>query len=111
MKNKIFELFKKNNKELFLVGGCVRDQILNIETNDYDFATNATPQEIINILKEAGYKPNIIGVAFGTVSIIDNNQKYECTTFRKNESYTKNNRHPRVEWGKTIEEDLARRDF
>lgn len=111
MKNKIFELFKKNNKELFLVGGCVRDQILNIETNDYDFATNATPQEIIAILKEANYKPYTIGVAFGTISIIDNGQKAEITTYRRNESYTKNNRHPRVEFGKSIEEDLARRDF
>lgn len=114
MKNKIFKLFEDKGKQIFLVGGSVRDQILNLkdlETNDYDFATNANPQEIINILKDAHYKPKTIGLAFGTVSIIDNNQKIEITTFRKNENYTKNNRHPVVEWGKTIEEDLARRDF
>ncbi len=109
MRNKIFELFKEH--DIYLVGGTVRDQLLGIETNDLDFAVSCKPEVIKDILEKAGYKTHVIGEAFGTISIIDNNQKIEITTFRKNESYTRNNRRPVVEWGKTIYEDLARRDF
>ena len=109
MNSKLFELFK--DKELFLIGGCVRDQLLGLETQDYDFATNATPDETLDILHKAGYSTYDVGIVFGTVGFIDDGVKYEITTYRKNESYTRNNRHPVVEWGTTIFEDLARRDL
>lgn len=112
MKAKIFELFKTKN--IYLVGGSVRDYFLkvNINTaNDLDFAVSCEPLETKRILEEAGYKVFVIGIAFGTVSVIIDNIKCELTTFRKDISYARDNRHPVVEFGKTIEEDLARRDL
>jgi poly(A) polymerase len=111
MEKKLFDLFTSKGKDLYLVGGIVRDRILGISSNDLDFATNALPNESQEILEGAGYKVYTIGAAFGTVSIIDNDCKLEITTYRKNEKYIRDNRRPVVEWGKTIEDDLIRRDF
>jgi len=109
MKNKIFELFK--DFEIFLVGGSVRDQLLNLETNDLDFATSATPDQSKAILEAAGYHPHTVGWAFGTVGIVNDQYEVHITTYRKAEDYQRDNRNPTVEWGKTIQEDLIRRDF
>lgn len=111
MEKIIFNLFNENGKKIFLIGGSVRDRLLGKETNDLDFATDATPPEIKLILKNAGFQTYEVGIAFGTITTTINGNKIEITTFRRNESYTRNNRHPVVEWGNSIEEDLARRDF
>lgn len=104
--------------ELFLVGGAVRDLLrsiyLNIPTevsSDLDFATPYTPMEIANRLTNLGLPVIPIGVSFGTIQTIYHNKKVEITTFRCKESYTKNSRKPKVVFGKTIQEDLARRDL
>ena len=47
---KIFEIFKQTDKEIFLVGGSVRDLFLGVDSQDFDFATDATPEEVIKIL-------------------------------------------------------------
>ena len=109
MNRKIFELFKDH--DIFLVGGAARDRLLNLEINDYDYATSALPEVTLDILQKAGYTPYTVGIAFGTVGFIDKDIKYEITTYRKDENYQRDNRNPTVEWGKTIEEDLKRRDF
>lgn len=107
----ILEVYKKllgANFEVFFVGGCVRNIILEKDIKDWDLTTNATPQEILKIFPSGFYDNQ-----FGTVGIPLEEKKpvVEITTFRKEAEY-KDNRHPeKITWGKTIEEDLARRDF
>ena len=109
MEKKIFELFK--DFEIYLVGGSVRDKLLNTASNDLDFATSALPEQSKSILERAGYHPHTVGWAFGTVGVIEPPYEAHITTYRKDEDYQRDNRHPKVEWGKTIQEDLKRRDF
>jgi len=113
MKN-IFSIFKKNGFEIYLVGGAVRDFLLGKNPKNFDFTTNATPKQIQSLFPNSFYNNT-----YGTVSIpleIDNLSSLqktivEITPFRKEEDYT-DFRHPeKIEWAKTLEEDLARRDF
>jgi poly(A) polymerase len=78
---------------------------------DVDFATSARPERTMEILKLAGMKSVPIGIEFGTVQTFLGSLKVEITTYRCSESYTKGSRKPSVVFGKTIQEDLARRDF
>lgn len=100
------EKFTKNNFSLYLVGGSVRDLLLNKQNKDWDFTTDATPEEILKIIPE-GFNNN----DFGTVGLSTEIGTLEITTMRKEGEY-KDNRHPsEVNWTNIIEEDLARRDF
>ncbi|MFO0743955.1 MAG: CCA tRNA nucleotidyltransferase [Candidatus Paceibacterota bacterium] len=110
----VCEMLSKNNFESYLVGGCVRDMIIDREPNDWDIATNAIPEEIINIF---GEDDTVYENKFGTVGVKIRNENdetekiIEVTTYRTEGEY-EDFRHPtKVEWGKTIEEDLKRRDF
>jgi tRNA nucleotidyltransferase (CCA-adding enzyme) len=110
----IFSIFKKNGFEIYLVGGAVRDFLLGKNPKNFDFTTNATPKQIQSLFPNSFYNNT-----YGTVSIpvemegLSSLQKtiVEITPFRKEEDYT-DFRHPeKIEWAKTLEEDLARRDF
>lgn len=106
----ILQNFKRNNFQIFVVGGAVRDLILYGKTDNWDFTTNAAPDEILKLYPDGFYNNQ-----FGTVGIpieIDNKKTvFEITTFRKEGEY-KDLRHPeKIEWAKTLEEDLGRRDF
>jgi len=110
----IFSIFKKNGFEIYLVGGAVRDFLLGKKPKNFDFTTNATPEKIQSLFPNSFYNNT-----YGTVSIpvemesLSFLQKtiVEITPFRKEEDYT-DFRHPqKIEWAKTIEEDLGRRDF
>ena len=103
--DKIYE----NGYEAFMVGGCVRDSILNMTPNDYDITTNAKPSNIIHIFKE--YKILDTGIKHGTVSIILNDNIYEITTYRIEGEYENNRRPKNVEFTSNLEDDLRRRDF
>ena len=105
----LIDTIYENGYEAFMVGGCVRDGILNLTPNDYDITTSATPQEIMNIFKD--YKIIDTGIKHGTVSIILNNNIYEITTYRIEGEYENNRRPKNVEFTSNIEEDLKRRDF
>jgi tRNA nucleotidyltransferase/poly(A) polymerase len=106
--------FKKNGFLIYLVGGAVRDLILKRETENWDFTTNATPEQIIQMFPDALYN-NTYGTVSLPVKITTGKQEktitFEITPFRKESNYS-DFRHPqKVEWAKTLEEDLARRDF
>mgnify|MGYP003299265169 CR=1 FL=1 len=76
----ISDLYTKNNFQLYLVGGAVRDGILDVNTKDFDFTTNATPEESINLLNSSGYKTTEIGKNFGTIELqIENNSTVSYT--------------------------------
>ena len=112
----LFETFyirTKPRRELFLVGGCVRDMLLDKEPKDYDLCTNATPDEVKQICDKIGLKYFDSGIKHGTLTIIDDFycQSYEITTYRVDGKYT-DGRHPdEVAFTASLEEDLKRRDF
>lgn len=105
---KIFDLFVQNGKEIYLVGGGVRNILLSKIPVNCDLTTNATPEEIQKITSEFDpYYEN----DFGTVAMKIGEEIYEITTYR-NEDHYADFRHPGlVTWGKTIEEDVVRREF
>ncbi|HUB06336.1 MAG TPA: HDIG domain-containing protein [Myxococcales bacterium] len=110
------QAFRAAGKPLFLVGGAVRDQLRGVPHKDIDFATEATPPQTKDILKKGGFPVIPIGEAFGTIATLlpdegGERRQVEITTFRTAESYRKGSRHPAVTFGKSIEQDLARRDF
>ena len=104
----ILEQLNKNGTG-FLVGGAVRDRILNKDPGDYDFATDIEYSELKRIF--ADYSPKEMGAHFGILMIKVNGKSYEIAKFRK-ETGVYNSRYPKdIKFVKTIEEDLARRDF
>jgi poly(A) polymerase len=108
---KIYEIFKNEKGEIFLVGGSVRDMLMNKELTDFDFATSFPPQKTREILNKHKIKNFPVGLAFGTVGAIIDGKELHITTYRKKETYRPRNRKPAVEFGKSLEEDLKRRDF
>lgn len=103
---KIINKLQKSNFEAYAVGGSVRDILMGKPTKRWDFTTNATPQDILKLFPDSFYDNQ-----FGTVGIKIPDDIYEITTYRSEKGYT-DHRHPdKISWGKTIEEDLARRDF
>ena len=103
-------LFKSAGYKLALVGGPVRDAILGRLGIDLDFTTDAHPKDCEKILNKWADSVWDIGAAFGTVAGKKGEITVEVTTYRS-ESYDSSSRKPNVEFGKTIEGDLARRDF
>ncbi len=102
----LMNVFNKNKYQIFVVGGAVRDALLNKVVDNWDFTTNAIPEQILNMFPN-GFYNNI----YGTVSISKDKIIFEITPFRKESGYS-DLRHPeKIEWAKTIEEDLSRRDF
>jgi putative nucleotidyltransferase with HDIG domain len=106
------EILRRNNYEAFLVGGSVRDIILGKEPNDYDIATNAYPEDIQKIFD----KSIPTGAKFGTMIVLipdENNENHEIeiTTYRSEADYIGGRWPAKVTYTKTIQEDLARRDF
>ncbi len=102
--------FKAAGFKLALVGGPVRDAILGRLGNDLDFTTDAHPKDCEKILNKWADSVWDIGAAFGTVAGKKGDITVEITTYRS-ESYNSDSRKPNVEFGKTIEADLSRRDF
>ena len=102
--------FKAAGFKLALVGGPVRDAILGRLGNDLDFTTDALPKQSEKILEKWADSVWDIGAAFGTVAGKKGEITVEITTYRS-ESYDSSSRKPDVEFGKSIEADLARRDF
>src|SRR3990167_10184110 len=104
----IFDLFAAAGKEIYLVGGGVRNILLSKKPLNCDLTTNATPEEIQAITKE--YEPYYEN-DFGTVGMAIGDEVYEITTYRSEKGYT-DFRHPdQITWGKTLEEDVTRREF
>jgi poly(A) polymerase len=109
----IFEAFDRENVQVYLVGGTVREIFREAteHLNDFDFATPTSAEETARILRKAGMRPIPVGMAFGTVATVIDGMRADITTFRRAEEYRPRSRHPQVDFGGTIEEDLRRRDF
>ena len=102
--------FKKGGFTLALVGGSVRDILLNRLGNDLDFTTNARPDDIKKIMKSWAGDTWEIGAKFGTIGAKRGDIVFEITTYRS-EVYVSESRKPEVKFGDSIEVDLYRRDF
>lgn len=105
----ILKKFRDANFEIYIVGGAVRDLLTGSPVVDWDFTTNATPEKILALFPD-GFYDNQYGTV-GVPSNSDNLKPFEITTFRHESGYSDNRRPDSVEWGTTLEGDLARRDF
>lgn len=105
----ILNKLSDNNFESYVVGGCVRDCILEIEPKDWDITTNATPIEVMHIFE--AYTIHPIGLQHGTISVLIDLVGYEITTFRVDGTYSDGRRPDDVEFTTDINKDLSRRDF
>ncbi|MDI6603005.1 MAG: HD domain-containing protein [Patescibacteria group bacterium] len=107
----IIDELNKAGFDAYIVGGCVRDFLRDVEPEDWDIATNAKPEEIQKIFPKSFYRNQFFTVTVQTGSQDLRLKEIEITTYRKEAKYT-DKRHPdEVKWAKTIKEDLARRDF
>ena len=103
----VIKALQKNGFEAYLVGGSVRDFIMNIPPKDFDITTNAKPEEVQKVFE----KTIDTGANFGTITVLINKVQIEVTTYRIDGEY-KNNRHPEgVAFTQDLIEDLKRRDF
>lgn len=126
---KIYKKLQNAKFEAYFVGGCVRNMLLKKPIKDWDMTTSATPQDLLKIFPDGFYDNQ-----FGTVGIpvilaskarpesppktkdagqarMTRKRIVEITTFRTEKGYSDKRRPDSVEWGKSIEEDLSRRDF
>src|SRR3989344_6386470 len=102
----ILNKFKDSNFQIYIVGGAVRDLLLDKTVKDWDFTTDAKPEEILKVIPEGFYDNK-----FGTVGLTVGDGVFEITTMRKEGKY-EDFRHPtKIVWTNKIAEDLARRDF
>ena len=102
---KILSILNENHYEAYIVGGFVRDKLLNIKSNDIDICTSATPKEIMELF------PNTSSPSYGSVNIIYKNTNFDITTFRKDIKYQDNRIPVKIKYIKSIRKDLQRRDF
>ena len=102
------ELYQANY-ECYMVGGSVRDALLNKTSHDYDLTTNALPEEMLTVFKKYTIIPT--GIKHGTVTILSKSKPVEITTYRTDAPYL-DHRHPsKVIFTRNIQEDCKRRDF
>lgn len=105
----VYAAFAKAGVEAYIVGGAVRDALRNRAIGDIDFAVATTPLMIENIMAKAGIRTIRTGFNHGTLSAILHGRAYEITAFRRD--IKTDGRHAFTEFGGTLAEDAARRDF
>lgn len=103
----VMQQIEEGGYQAYFVGGSVRDTILGLPIHDVDIASSAYPQEIKKIFK----KTVDTGIEHGTVMVIYNKKGYEITTFRTESGYQDYRRPDKVEFVRSLDEDLKRRDF
>jgi hypothetical protein len=99
--------FRRHGKQIYLVGGAVRNLLLGTAVKDYDFTTDAVPTEVMTYFR----KVLPTGLQHGTVTVLFEGGTYEVTTFRVDGTYTDGRRPDGVTFTPSLEEDLKRRDF
>ena len=91
----------------WLVGGCVRDLVIGKAPKDFDVATAARPEEVMNLFPHS----IPVGVAFGVVTVVEEGRNFEVATFREERDYQDGRRPESLRYSKTPREDVSRRDF
>ena len=104
----ILKKFEDAGQEAYCVGGCVRDLMLRREPGDWDVTTSALPEETMELFAPDAFPT---GLQHGTVTVRSGDNSVEVTTFRCDGSYRDHRRPDSVTFTRSLEEDLARRDF
>ncbi len=104
---KLLEKIEEHGFKAYLVGGYVRDYLLNIDSSDIDVTTNATPMDIKAIFQEAALPHE----DYGSITVMIKNVRFEITTFRREITYYNNRKPIEIEYIDDLLEDLKRRDF
>lgn len=105
----LFKIISRHGGVVRFVGGAVRDALKGIEGSDLDFATDLSPDELVEACNDEGIKTVAIGIKYGTVGVIIDNTILEVTSLRKD--IKTDGRHAIVEFTDNWEEDASRRDL
>ena len=105
----VIEILEKNGYEAYIVGGCVRDELLGRTPKDYDITTSAIPEQVKKVFRD--YRVIDTGIRHGTVTVIVNGESFEITTYRKDGAYSDRRRPDSVIFSSSLTDDLSRRDF
>src|SRR5579885_40766 len=106
---RLFDALDTAGEEARVVGGAVRNALLQVPVGEIDLATTAVPDEIVRRAKKAGFHPVPTGIEHGTVTVVIDGRPFEVTTLREDvETY---GRHAKVRFGRDWKRDAERRDF
>ena len=103
---KLLKKIEENGYRAYIVGGYVRDYLLNIDSIDVDVCTNATPKQLMEIFEDA-----IPNEEYGSIKLTYKKVNFEITTFRKEKKYIDNRKPIEIEYIDSLSEDLKRRDI
>ncbi len=106
----IIRTLQLHGKEVFIIGGAVRDFLCGHQVKDFDVATNAVPEQIITWLSDVNIKTKPIGGKYGTVLAIKGKNAFDISTYRK-ETFTTYGHPPKITFVDSLDDDLIRRDF
>ncbi len=95
--------------DIFFVGGCVRNALLNLPDSDVDMSTDAHPERVVEIVEAQGLKAIPTGIDHGTITVVVDGKPFEVTTFRRDVST--DGRRAVVAFSDNIQDDARRRDF
>jgi len=104
---KVMETLRRAGYEAYLVGGCVRDILLQRQPKDFDVTTNALPEQVAKLFN----RTIPVGAKFGVTVVMIGEEQIEVATYRADGNYSDGRRPDTVEYGKSAEEDVTRRDF
>src|SRR5918992_3929498 len=106
---RLLAVLDRDGEEARVVGGAVRNALLEMPIGDIDIATTALPHEVIRLVEAAGFKAVPTGIEHGTVTIVAEGRPFEATTLREDvETF---GRHAKVSFGRDWRRDAERRDF
>ncbi len=109
---RILQALQAAHHEAYIVGGAVRDIQMGRIPHDYDIVTSARPEEVIDVLRTAGFATtNVVGASFGVVVVSCGNHTYEVATYRSEQYGDDSHRPVSVQYPSTFLEDVQRRDF
>lgn len=108
----VMKEYQEAGFEIYLVGGGVRNLLMDKVPENCDLTTNATPEQSLEVLeKHEPFYNNDFGTVSYNLTVNGNNELYEITTYRSEKEYSDFRRPDNVSWGKTLEDDVTRRDF
>ena len=105
----VFAMLSDAGHQVFAVGGCVRNALLEVPVTDVDMSTDALPEEVVALAKAAGLKPIPTGLDHGTITVVSGGIPHEITSFRKD--VATDGRRAVVAFSKDVTDDARRRDF
>lgn len=107
--SRLLDALDRDGEEARVVGGAVRNALIDVPIHEVDVATTAVPDEVVRRVKAAGFKPVPTGIEHGTVTVVIDKHPFEVTTLRTD--VETDGRHAKVAFGRDWKEDAERRDF